>query len=62
MQQNDSPANGYKPGGLRAGLPLALSAEFAELEPATGAAGDVIAFCTNVMHCASRNVDTKVAT
>lgn len=32
---------------------------FADLEPVTGRAGDVIAFCTNVVHCASRNIDTE---
>ena len=30
---------------------------FAEPEPAVGVRGDVFAFCTNVVHCGSRNVD-----
>jgi hypothetical protein len=42
--------------GAGSGLP---ALPFAELEPAVGDAGDVIAFCTNVLHCASRNVDTR---
>lgn len=32
---------------------------FAEPEPATGVRGDVIPFCTNVVHCASTNITTE---
>ena len=32
---------------------------FAKAEPAVGTRGDVYAFCTNVVHCGSRNIDAS---